>query len=352
MPTRSKGARLWLRKARRDKRGRVTHASTWIILDGNHQEGTECGADDRGGAERAFEAYLNRKYTAAAKKSSRDPDQIPVADALALYGTSIAPRHARPHETARRIERLLAFFGGRMLGEIDGELCRAYVDSRTTETAARRDLEELRAAINHHHREGRCNKVVAVALPDKSPARQNWLTRSQAAKLLWTAWRYREPQKGKPTHRRSRRHVARFILVAVYSGSRAGAVCSAALEPTEGRGWVDVERGIFYRRPAGERETKKRRPPIPLPNRLLAHLRRWKRSGQRYAVEWLGKPVKDVDRAFRAVARSAGLPWAKGDVDPAPGRIVDACCHAWNALTAEPGRIRSIATRPWASVTV
>jgi transposase len=32
--------------------------------------------------------------------------------------------------------------------------------------------------------------------------------------------------------------------------------------------------------------------------------------------------------------------------------IVDACCDAWNALTAEPGRIRSIATRPWASINV
>ena len=31
--------------------------------------------------------------------------------------------------------------------------------------------------------------------------------------------------------------------------------------------------------------------------------------------------------------------------------IVDACCDAWNALTAEPGRIQSIATRPWALVT-
>lgn len=28
--------------------------------------------------------------------------------------------------------------------------------------------------------------------------------------------------------------------------------------------------------------------------------------------------------------------------------IVDACCDAWKALTAEQGRIRSIATRPWA----
>jgi len=32
--------------------------------------------------------------------------------------------------------------------------------------------------------------------------------------------------------------------------------------------------------------------------------------------------------------------------------IVDACCDAWNALTAEPGRIRSIATRAWASINV
>lgn len=28
--------------------------------------------------------------------------------------------------------------------------------------------------------------------------------------------------------------------------------------------------------------------------------------------------------------------------------IVEACCHAWNCLTAETGRIRSIATRNWA----
>jgi transposase len=30
--------------------------------------------------------------------------------------------------------------------------------------------------------------------------------------------------------------------------------------------------------------------------------------------------------------------------------IVDACCEAWNALTAEKGRIQSIASRPWAAV--
>lgn len=30
--------------------------------------------------------------------------------------------------------------------------------------------------------------------------------------------------------------------------------------------------------------------------------------------------------------------------------IVDACCDAWNWLTAQPDRITSIGTRPWACV--
>lgn len=44
--------------------------------------------------------------------------------------------------------------------------------------------------------------------------------------------------------------------------------------------------------------------------------------------------------------------WLSNRVFNSYDAIVDACCDAWNALTAEPGRIRSIATRPWASVTL
>jgi hypothetical protein len=132
-------------------------------------------------------------------KASVIPSHIPVADVLALYASDVVPGHARPDETAQRIERLLAFFGGRTLSAIDGDLCRAYTKSRSTEAAARRDLEELRAAINYHRQEGRCEKIVSVVLPDKPIARQHWLTRSQVARLLWGAWRFREIQKGKPT---------------------------------------------------------------------------------------------------------------------------------------------------------
>ena len=154
MSAKPKGPRLWLRKARRNKAGRITHGAVWLILDGKHQESTECGRDDRVGAERQLEAYLNRKHTAAAKKSFRDPDQIPVADVLALYAADVVPNHVRPKETLQRVERLLAFFGGDKLSAINGDRSRAFARSRSTPTAAREDLSVLRAAINHHRQEG------------------------------------------------------------------------------------------------------------------------------------------------------------------------------------------------------
>lgn len=49
------------------------------------------------------------------------------------------------------------------------------------------------------------------------------------------------------------------------------------------------------------------KPPVPLPPELHGHLRRWKRRGQRFAVEWLGEPVSSIKKAFRAVAEDAGL---------------------------------------------
>jgi integrase len=170
----------------------------------------------------------------------------------------------------------------------------------------------LRSAINFHREEGKCDRVISVVLPEKRPGRQRWLTRSEAAALIWRAWRYREMQKGHPTGRYSRRHVARFILVGLYTGTRARAICSAAFEPFEGHGYIDVERGVFYRRPAGAPETKKRRPPVPLPARLLAHVRRWERLGQRFCVEWNGAAVHDVDKAFRRNSHDCSMP----DVTP------------------------------------
>jgi hypothetical protein len=110
-------------------------------------------------------------------------------------------------------------------------------------------------------------------------------------------------------------HVARFILIGLYTGSRAGAIAAASPFPEPGRSFVDLDRGIFYRRPIGKRATKKRQTPAPIPPRLLAHMRRWK-SQKLIAtcfVEFNGKPVSSVKKGFRSAVRLARLP---GKVTP------------------------------------
>ena len=67
---------------------------------------------------------------------------------------------------------------------------------------------------------------------------------------------------------------------------------------------------MFYRRAEGARETNKRQPPVRLPPRLLAHLRRWKERGiaASHVVEWHGKPVRSVKTGFASAVALAKLP--------------------------------------------
>jgi hypothetical protein len=306
MPRRRHAPRLWLRRAQYDRHGRLTHGAIWLIKDGQHRESTRCGEDDCRGAEKALADYVARKHLAAVERGLRPPAAIPVADVVALYGRDVAHGHARPRETAQRLSKILEFFGDKTLADINGDRCRDYAVQRGHASAARRELEDLRAAINYHRHEGLCTAVVEVVLPSEGQARERWLTRSEAARLIWSAWRYREIQKGQPTGRRSRQHIARFLIAALYTTRRKGAILGASLSPAQGRPWVDLERGIFYGRSSAKR-SKKRQPTIVVPPRLLAHLRRWRRNGQRFVVEFNGRPVRAIDKAFAANVAQAGL---------------------------------------------
>jgi integrase len=327
MPRPAKGIRLWLRPEERNADGTLRKRAVWVIRDGSRKISTGCAAQDRAGAERAVGEYLANKYQPN-RARGRHPSEILIADVLAIYLKDVAPRHAREDETKQRVLTLDSWWNERTLADVNGANCRAYVDHRTaqhwksakpektkraprmvTAAAARRELEDLRAAINHHRREGLCSEIVAVALPEKPMPREGWLTRSEAARLLWAAWRARQVMQDKATLRAVGRHVARFILVGLYSGTRSSAICGAALMPTIGRGHVDLDRGVFYRRAIGRRQTKKRQPPVKIAPRLLAHLRRWQRLGiaRKAVVEWNGKPVEGVRTAFATAARAAGL---------------------------------------------
>lgn len=317
MPRQTKGPRLWLRKERiNPKTGKRISASAWIIIDGSRHIATGCAPDEVAEAERQLAEYNVTRYRPTRKE--RDIETISVADVLSIYADDKGPSQANQRTFMERMLRLNDWWGEKMLDAVNGATCRDYAKERGSAGGARRDLEDLRAAINHHAKEGLHRGVVRVSLPEKGEARDRWLSRQDAARLLWALWKFREhqrrhrgPDKGKvlPTKRYPLRHIARFVLIGLYTGSRAATIATASPHQADGRGWVDLDRGIYYRRPIGKKSTNKRQPPVRLPHRLLAHMRRWERLGiaQDCFVEHNGKPVQSVTKGFAHGVKLAGI---------------------------------------------
>jgi integrase len=118
------------------------------------------------------------------------------------------------------------------------------------------------------------------------------LTRSEVARLLWAA--------------RRTPHLARFILLGIYTGSRSGILLAAQWS------WIDLVGGIMRRRAPGTAENKqKRTPPVKLGARIQAHLRRWRRldgvTVNGFVVHYDGKRIQKMRRSWRTAARVAGL---------------------------------------------
>lgn len=321
-----KGPRLWLQPQRKNRNGSVEEAR-WIIRDGSVKRSTGCAANDAEGAERALQLFIAEKHNP--RQHDRDPSRVLIVDVLNVYAQDIVPQHARPRETAARIARLAAWWGnpkhaaqtmaaaGRpklsMSGsveDISSASCRAYAATIKGQRTASMDLELLRAALRHGVREKLIASAPNVALPPKTQPRERWLTRSEVAKLLWFALRgsrSRNSRSGASDGWHARRHLARFILVAVYTGSRKQDVLNACFDKTPNYGHIDLERGMWMRKAPNKKPTKKRQPTIPLPRPLLAHMRRWHRQGQHFAVEFNGKPVNRIDKAFRQFVQDCGL---------------------------------------------
>ncbi len=322
MSRRAKGPRLWLQPARRGADGAVSETAVWVIRDGAIKRSTGVGDDQAGSPPQAaidaLTEYLNARKTP--RHRERDPSTILIADVVAIYAEDKAGAHARPKDTADRLKRVLTHFAGRTLAYLNKGTCAAYVLARGKQAAARRELEDLRAAVRHHWEFGLCSALTPVVLPDKGEARERWLTRKEAALLLWTAWR-----------RPKAYHLAQFILVGLYTGTRSGAICGAAMQPTEGRGWIDIERGVFYRRAIGKKKTNKRQPSIRIPPGLLAHIRRWHRinRSRESLIEWHGEPVLRVSKGFTALVKACKLK----DVSP---HILRHTAITWQAQEGVP----------------
>ena len=288
MPRKQLPPRLYLRK----RKGRDP---TWVVKDAGQEHSTGCGPDDRAKAEAWLAQYLARRFRAP--DAPQTPDEMGIADALAIYASEHAPNAADPARISYAIEALLPFWGELRVTAIRAQTCRLYGRKRAVSNGTiRREIGTLRAALRYCVNEGYLTRSPAVALPERPPARERWLTRSEVAAMLRAA--RSDPHT---------RHLARFILIAVYTGTRKQDILRLQFTPSMTGGHFDIAEGMLHRKSIAARKTKKRGTPARLPRQLIAHARRWERLSIRYAVEYAGRPVKDIKRAWASVAERAGV---------------------------------------------
>jgi hypothetical protein len=241
MPRRKKGPRLYLRAGREDRRA----DAVWVIRDGSAEVSTGCREASLGPAEQALAAYLATKWSPEPEAiRDGDPASIYVAEVVALYAAEKASKAPDPSAVKARLNAILAWWGERTLADIKRSSCEAYVAHRITQPikmakdpatarrvtaqAARRELEDLSAAIGYWAGEHPLQRRPKVSLPVKGESPRDALTRDQAAALLKAAmgWRWK-PDEAKwvrlsTSARTNRAHLRRFLLMGLYTGTRPG----------------------------------------------------------------------------------------------------------------------------------
>jgi integrase len=174
--------------------------------------------------------------------------------------------------------------------EVTPYACGRYADWRArSQNTIRRELAVLQAAINYAHRNGRITRAVAVTLPAKPPSKERWLTKREASLLL----RASRTEK-------ARLYLPIFILLGLYTGRRKEALRWPQVNL--GAGLIDFE-------VAGRQRTNKKRGKVPIPRKLLSHLKRARRRGSDlgYVLHINGEPIGDINKGFAAACRRAGI---------------------------------------------
>lgn len=177
--------------------------------------------------------------------------------------------------------------------------------------AAIRYIDDLNAAISVSHKHNLIKHPVKVASPADYDRREFVLTRSQVAALIHTARRKRglvfidkKPVRNAPIWM----HLARFILIAIYTGSRKDKVFRISFQRVANGPWVSLRDGGGILHRLGSKDTKyrtKAATTIPLPGRLVAHMTRWQKMGLRYPCQDLegkcGDPSGALENLFNEV---------------------------------------------------
>lgn len=311
MPRHLKEPHLIKRKPRYDRTtGRLTHRPTWFVKDGNKQVGTGCSIDDVEGARRFLHEYNVKKFTSSPLKNDLDDHHVVIGDLIRYYLEAnaewIAEKPvARKREFLNQVDRINQFWGSKTVDQINTLTSKEFQLGRNQNTVLK-ELEILRAIIFFGSDEGKVklSRKPNFAMPPKSEPRWHYFSEDEVWALIKGALNRYHTFNGTETHRVGV-HIAIFIIIAVTTGTRSERIWTASFEYEPGRPWIDLDTGVFFRRP-GEKfvPPNKRAQPCQLPLRVLRLLRRIYREAKRkgvkgaqYPIRWQGRPA-DPRRGF------------------------------------------------------
>jgi len=264
-----------------------------IWYDRGQKRVRSTGTTERKEAEAALARFIGQSHSVG---GPREPSEVGVAEALNFYSEYKAPNANDPDRISYAIEALLPYWELKTLAEIGTITCDGYAKWRKKAPGTiRRELATITAAQNFMVDEKRLTQAVNVPLPPKPEPKDRWLRPNEAARLLNAA---------RNGGRASRHYLPLFVLLALYTGARKEQITSLRWPQVDMENWR-----LTYAIP-GRVKTKKRRPTIPIPRKLRPFLRyAWgRRSSDTGTVLHIdGKPIKRIDKGFRAAAKRAGL---------------------------------------------
>lgn len=171
---------------------------------------------------------------------------------------------------------------------IDREMAQSYAKQRGMSAATiRYELGMLSVALRWAHERDLIRRAPTIWRPEPPERRVRHLTRAEFERWFEQV---RAP------------HARLYVELGLATMARPTAI----LELTWDR--VDFERGTVDLNPRGRRQTRKRRPVVPLNDEVLDALRSaWEGRQSGFVVERGAKQVKSIKKAFQAASARSGI---------------------------------------------
>lgn len=254
----------------------------WSEARRSHRQST--GSTDKVEAQR----YLAK----LAAIQDEPPERFAVGDLCDAYlkDREEDPTVHYPKAIANSLRHIKAHFGLLPASMVTAMTIKSYVlqrrKAKVKDATISKELRFLRQAIKYGVRHGWLTVEPEIKLPGEGEARERYLTREEFARL----WFHASPL-----------HLRVFLALAISTGARGKHILALTWDR------VDFDAGMVkYAKGAS---ATKRTAPVPMngPLRAILTAAQKARGKSGRVVEWEGKPVKSVRRAYGRACRLAGL---------------------------------------------